>query len=917
MKYTNFIKEKKKWRTFGVMLCMISMIIVPLTSSVADNTIYQQDDKVYNGLTSLTYNFGFLEPEVHSTEINDAFYTAIEMNGCLAMGKHSGAPMMPVKSVQLLLPPLKTVSQVMVSGDPVEVELGTTNLQEKPVVPHQNYVPIGHTEQPDFKIDDEIYSSNAVYPTTISEEYSIGYSHGYTILSLSLNPTQYQPSEGKLLYYPELTITIDLQDTEDINEFFRNTPDDKQWVESLVSNPEISECYESYNPTSYYPGGLCSPSEDYDYVIITTTYNDLDYWSTGGTISYNWEDLMDKHEDDDGLSCILVTIQDIDACTDYHSSTPLFNDQEAHIREFCKDAYEDWETEYILIGGDDEWIPARHMDTGYEYNIDSDIYWSNLDSTFNEDQDNYWGESGDAGFDLYSEIFIGRLTCDEPQDVSNWMTKSFYYADSTDYEYLDNAAFYGGDTGWSCQGDDFEDFSAIKGTDDWLGPQPHYDGPWPTWLGFLYGFETWNTVNPGNVYDLSVKWTAEPPNPGWEGGSEYAAINGLKNDINNDQVTLISGIAHANSEMSLDVYSSDWESDYHNTKPFFIHDFGCHCGDMDDSNDGVLHSMLFHSDTELAFGCVYNTCYGWGNLYCTNSSSALQQKLFWDYLFDTDNNSGDFGNWQLGKAHAWSKDVMAPTIDWDPYDGTWRAIIQGCLLFADPAQKLKTPTPSDPPQTPSKPNGPDHGIIHYDIMFTTGTTDPNFDKILYMFDWGDGSNSGWLGPYNSGETITAIYAWSTLGDFEVRVRAKDVLGAGTVWSEPLAISIVDNIPPNLPLIQGPTSGSPGSTYLYRFSSIDEDGHDVFFYVDWGDDTVTEWEGPYHSGDEAGLTHTWSEKGSYIIRVKAMDELGDESDWSTLEIAMPVTQQKIQFPLLQSILQRFPHAFPLLREVLGC
>jgi len=406
---------------------------------------------------------------------------------------------------------------------------------------------------------------------------------------------------------------------------------------------------------------------------------------------------MDKHEIEDGLSCTLVTMQDIDACTDYHNTTPLFDDTPAHIREFCRDAYQDWGTQYVFIGGDDEWIPAREMDYDYESNCDSDLYWSNLDNTFNNDGDNDWGEEGDTGFDLYSELYVGRITCDEAQDVSNWMTKSFYYADSTFQDYLENAGFYGGDTGWTSQGDDFIDYSAIKGTSDWLGPSPGAHGSYPSWLGFQYGFETWNSNNVGQEYNLSVKWTAEPPNPGWLGGSESVAINGLKNAITNDQVTLLSGIAHANADMSLDVGMSSWESNYHNTEPFFIIDYGCHCGDMDASSDGVLHSMLFHSDTELAFGCSYHTSYGWGSLDDTNSSSALQQKLFWDYFFDTTNNSGSTMNWQLGKAHAFSKDAMAPTIDWtySGAPGSWRGTIEACLLFADPAQRIKPPIQFD------------------------------------------------------------------------------------------------------------------------------------------------------------------------------------------------------------------------------
>jgi hypothetical protein len=225
-------------------------------------------------------------------------------------------------------------------------------------------------------------------------------------------------------------------------------------------------------------------------------------------------------------------------------------------------------------------------------------------------------------------------------------------------------------------------------------------------------------------YNLSVKWTAEPPNSGWSGGSESAAVNGLKTAINNDQVTLISGIAHANEHKSLDVYDSTWESSYHNTMPFFIHDWGCHCGDMDATDDGVLHSMLFHSDTELAFGCVYNTGYGWGSLEDTNSSSALQQKLFWDYMFDTANGSGSTMNWQLGKAMAFSKDSMAPTIDWtySGAPGSWRGIIQSCLLFGDPAQRIKPPVK------------PDHniGIQSFDVSSHEPIdTDITIDTTLY------------------------------------------------------------------------------------------------------------------------------------------------------------------------------------------
>ncbi|MHC4943902.1 MAG: C25 family cysteine peptidase [Planctomycetota bacterium] len=319
--------------------------------------------------------------------------------------------------------------------------------------------------------------------------------------------------------------------------------------------------------------------------------------------------------------------------------------------------------------------------------MDSDVYWSHLDGTFNDDLDSEWGEVWDTGIDLYSEIYIGRITCDEPQDVSNWLNKLFFYMDSEDPDYLDNAAFYGGNTGWPCEGDDYIDYSAIKGADHWMGPNPDLE-PYPEWLGFQYGFETWNEQNPGALFDLSVKWTEEPPNPGWNGPD---GVEGLREAINNNECTLLSGMAHADANRSLDVEAKDWEIYYHNTKPFLLHDYGCHCGDMDAEDDGVLHSMLFHSPRALAFGCVYHTGYGWGSWDNTCAASPIQQKCFWDYLFDTVNNSGSAEEWQLGKAQAFTKDFMAPMIDWDPDLGHFRGVFQCCLLFGDPALRIRPP----------------------------------------------------------------------------------------------------------------------------------------------------------------------------------------------------------------------------------
>lgn len=209
--------------------------------------------------------------------------------------------------------------------------------------------------------------------------------------------------------------------------------------------------------------------------------------------------------------------------------------------------------------------------------------------------------------------------------------------------------------------------------------------------------------------------------------------------------------------------------------------------------------------------------------------------------------------------------------------------------------------PENAPNTPEKPNGPTEGAINLEYTFTSRTTDPNGDQIYYMFSWGDGTYSEWLGPYPSGTTISDSHSWSALGTYEVKVKAKDVYGVQSSWSEPLTIAIVLNDPPNTPSISGPATGTPGVIYLYTFMTTDPNGEDVYYYVDWGDNSNSGWIGPHSSGEQATATHSWSTQGTYTVKVKAKDTCGDESDWGTLDVVMPLDLQGNQ--LLLKIMQQ--------------
>jgi len=77
-----------------------------------------------------------------------------------------------------------------------------------------------------------------------------------------------------------------------------------------------------------------------------------------------------------------------------------------------------------------------------------------------------------------------------------------------------------------------------------------------------------------------------------------------------------------------------------------------------------------------------------------------------------------------------------------------------------------------------------------------------------------------------------------------------------------------------------------SLFLIHMISYDPNNDDIYLWVDWGDGIDEGWLGPYESGAEIILNHTWEAKGRYIIKAKSKDINGEESDWGTLSISMP-------------------------------
>ena len=217
----------------------------------------------------------------------------------------------------------------------------------------------------------------------------------------------------------------------------------------------------------------------------------------------------------------------------------------------------------------------------------------------------------------------------------------------------------------------------------------------------------------------------------------------------------------------------------------------------------------------------------------------------------------------------------------------------------------KHPPVADFAWTPDKPSSNEK------ITFNASASqDPLGTIILYEWDWDND------GTFNESHTVpTATHSWPAAGGYPVTLRVTD--------NDQLTDSITKTVtvggpnqPPSPPTITGPAQGKIKIATEYNFTTIDPEGDEVYYYIDWGDQTNSGWLGPFSSGDVVNKSHTWSKKGTYTIRAKAKDVHGNESGWGTLSVTMPYS---LNVPLQwfwEILFERFPNAFPILRHFVG-
>ncbi len=195
-----------------------------------------------------------------------------------------------------------------------------------------------------------------------------------------------------------------------------------------------------------------------------------------------------------------------------------------------------------------------------------------------------------------------------------------------------------------------------------------------------------------------------------------------------------------------------------------------------------------------------------------------------------------------------------------------------------------------PPNIPARPVGPDSILQDTLATYSSVTTDPNRDQVLYVFDWDDSQND--TTNFNaSGDTVSVSHAWTDTGSYAIRVKAKDEKGLFSAdWSDTHMVYVIISgspvnhrpNPPDAPT--GPDTGWVDSVQVFSASATDPDGDSVRLRFIWGEDNrVSYWSPLVPSGATVTDSVTYFNYGVKNIRAVAMDKDSALSDTSSPKV----------------------------------
>lgn len=522
----------------------------------------------------------------------DIEYTKVKLGGCDNI-YYPGEPSLPFISLRLIIPQGKDIAEVMTTFSNKTEMSANVNVEygEKTFDPS---VKQGNSTEKNIGI----YESNVDYPYENYEIASIQKQFGVKIAFVNIFPLKCIPKSKILNLYKSLKVKVTFKDDKSRDNDLQIRTERIDNTVFKLDNPDELNSYRNIRIQNTY-GEIANYRTVYDYVIITNEEfkNAQTDWSLN--------DLVEQRETQ-GLSIKIVTVEEI-----YSSYSGV--DQQEKIRNFIKDAYNNWDTKYVFLAGDSNIIPARILTPdrwplggAAEAYIPSDIYYQCLDGNYNVNNDSWWGEEKDGQnwgwIDILAEVSIGRAPAENISEMSNFIYKTLSYEnDSEDESYLKNVLFLGEYLGFY-QDSEYskEHMEEIRNGSD----LHNY---------VTKGFSSDNTISTSVLYEKDQSW----------------GKGDIINLINSNEFGVIQHLGHGMSTEVMHIANIDADNLSNNKFPF-IYTQACFCGKF--TRDCVAEHLVT-STRHGAWGGVFNGESGRVNAAKTLGPSQRMNRWFWDSYF--------------------------------------------------------------------------------------------------------------------------------------------------------------------------------------------------------------------------------------------------------------------------------------------
>ncbi|MFH1012994.1 MAG: C25 family cysteine peptidase, partial [Thermoplasmatota archaeon] len=454
-----------------------------------------------------------------------------------------GKPMIPVKHIMIALPNGMKVTNIRVLTSQKQPIQGLYT-----IYPAQRPLPVGETYDSilDVRPNRATYTSPLPYPARLVSLGKQTDLAGQSMIEITIYPLHYLPLQKKLILTQSISFVIEGVGGNICRDFLPQTISEngrmmyEQMVRGMVINPETVELCTSPSPQ---PMGV-GPG-DYDYVIITQ-----ESWVSAFQLLADWKTQK-------GVPATIVTTNWI-----YNSGGYSGTDIQK-IRAFVQDAYTNWGTIYVLLGGDINVVPC-HYRTFYVVDPDpvpNDAYYADFDS------------------DWVCEVNVGRASVtgsgNSTGQIGNFINKIMTYETNPPLtNYAKNAGFFGFDL------DSITYAEQCK-------------------------------INIKNAY-IPTSWTVTTVYDSQTGNHQTNVINALNAGQN-----LVNHADHSNNDcmgtgyVNHDwlIYSSDMDTLTNGNKQTILYSMGCDPAAFDVSNCIAEHFVRNSNGGGIAF--IGNSRYGW------------------------------------------------------------------------------------------------------------------------------------------------------------------------------------------------------------------------------------------------------------------------------------------------------------------